>query len=49
MIDILVYLLRIMLGAVWLAAAVVTAILLAPFQIFAMISTHIWRPQDVRY
>jgi hypothetical protein len=49
MTNILVYILRIILGAVWVSAAVVTAILLAPFQLFAMISTHIWRPQDVRY
>jgi hypothetical protein len=47
--SLLVYVLRILLGTVWLVAAVVSAILLAPIQIFVMISTHIWHPQNVRY
>lgn len=47
--DLIVYLLRAIVGLIWVLAAVLTAILLAPFQVVMMLSTHIWQPQNVRY
>jgi hypothetical protein len=47
--DFIVYLLRAVVGLIWVVAAILTAILLAPFQILMMLSSHIWQPQNIRY
>lgn len=47
--DFIVYLLRAVVGLILVVAAILTAILLAPFQILMMLSSHIWQPQNIRY
>jgi len=45
---VVVPILRLSIGIIWFTAAVLTAILIGPFQLIYMISTYILQPQSVR-
>jgi len=47
--NLLIYMLRFVVGMIWLVAIAITAILLAPFQLYVMLSAYVWQPQNIRY